>query len=67
MKQINRLKNGKAHGEDMILNEFLKYSTNSLMNTIVKLFNIVLESGIVPTEWTIIRPLARRRETPMIL
>ena len=24
LKQINRLKNGKAHGEDMIINEFLK-------------------------------------------
>ena len=66
LKQINRLKNGKAHGEDLILNEFLKYSTNSLMNTIVKLFNIVLENGIVPTEWTVglIRPLYKKKGNP---
>ena len=41
-------------------------STNSLKNTIVKSFNIVLESGIVPTEWTVglIRPLYKKKGNP---
>ena len=45
---------------------FLNIATNSLMNTIVKLFNIVLENGIVPTEWTVglIRPLYKKKGNP---
>ena len=65
-RQINRLKNGKAHGDDLVLNEFLKCSTKSVLSVIVRLFNIVLESGIVPSEWTIglIHPLYKKKGNP---
>ena len=64
--QVKRLKNGKAHGVDLILNEFLKNSSGRLLSCIVKLFNIVLNSGIVPTDWTIglIRPLYKKKGNP---
>ena len=64
--QLKRLKNGKAHGEDLLPNEFLKHSTNSLLKFILELFNAVFESGIVPTDWTIglIRPIYKKKGNP---
>ena len=52
-KQIKRLKNDKAAGIDNILNEFLKASPEKLITVITKLFNIVLDSGMIPKEWSI--------------
>jgi len=43
---IKKLKNNKACGIDNIINEFLKHCPNSVVMVIVKLFNIVLESGL---------------------
>ena len=64
--QIRRLKNNKACGIDGIRNEFLKHSPNLLVKCITKTFNLVLESGIVPTDWTIglIRPLFKGKGSP---
>ena len=64
--QVKRLKNGKAHGVDQILNEFLKNSSGRLLSCIVLLFNIVFDSGVVPTDWTIglIRPLYKKKGDP---
>jgi hypothetical protein len=45
------LKNNKACGGDMILNEFLKHAADKLMPVFVKIFNIIFESGIVPDSW----------------
>ena len=49
---INKLKNAKACGKDLIRNEFLK-SSLEMRRVIVDLFNIVLDSGIVPSKWYI--------------
>jgi hypothetical protein len=46
------LKNNKACGGDMILNEFLKHAADKLMPVFVKIFNIIFESGIVPDSWS---------------
>ena len=43
---IENLKNNKAAGEDVIINEFLKTTSDTLINVYVKLFNIVLNTGI---------------------
>ena len=50
----------------MIINEFFKFSTKPLLSIIVKLFNVVLESGIVPMDWTIglICPLYKKKGNP---
>ena len=45
------MKNGKCSGEDDILNEFLKNSSHRCLELYVKLFNLVLETGIVPDDW----------------
>ena len=42
------MKNNKACGGDLILNEFLKHATVKLMPVFVRIFNIAFHSGIVP-------------------
>jgi hypothetical protein len=50
---LKRLKNNKAASDDLILNEMLKYSTDTLIPTLGKLFNHVMSSGIMPKCWNI--------------
>ena len=45
------LKLGKAPGLDRISNEMIKYSFDFLKNCHVKLFNLILKTGIVPRIW----------------
>ena len=52
-KHIYSLKINKSPGSDHILNEFIKNCPDNLIYVIVLLFNIVLESGIIPTDWTV--------------
>ena len=40
-KVVKRLKNGKACGEDKILNEMITAFSESHMNVVTKIFNIV--------------------------
>lgn len=51
-KVIKNLKNNKACGMDNILNEHIKATANILMDRYVELFNNVLTSGVIPSEWT---------------
>ena len=57
------LKNNKSPGIDNILNEFIKHCPNELISVIVKLFNVILDSGITPSDWTIgiIKPLYKNK------
>ena len=48
---IKILKLGRAPGLDRILNEMIKYSFDFLKNCYVKLFNLILKTGIVPRIW----------------
>ena len=50
-KAIANLKNGKSAGDDRILNEYLKTSIDKLMPIYLKLFNIILDTGIIPENW----------------
>ena len=52
-KNINNLKNNKSAGGDYIINEFLKNLPLTLIELIVKLFNLILRTGHVPEEWGI--------------
>ena len=63
IKHISSLKNNKCPGIDNILNEFLKYCPEELIPVIVKFFNIVLDSGIIPDDWItgIIKPLYKNK------
>ena len=53
MAIVKKLKNNKAHGIDNIINEFLKNCPEYVMVAVVQLFNLVLNTGIIPTDWSI--------------
>ena len=53
LKAIRKLKNNKACGFDLILNEFLKSSSSKLCNILTMLFNLVLSSGKIPDDWSV--------------
>ena len=52
---VRTLKNNKSSGNDQVLNEFLKYSPPKIIDMIVRLFNVILDTGY----WSvgIIKPL----------
>jgi hypothetical protein len=60
---IRKLKNNKSCGSDMILNEFIKNSCLQLITVYVKLFNVVLDTGVIPSSWTegIIIPIFKNK------
>ena len=45
---MHKLKNNKACGLDLILNEFLKHCGDCMISVYVKLFNVILKSGHIP-------------------
>ena len=63
VKLTRKLKNGKASGIDNILNEFIKCSPPEMLKLICSLFNLILDTGIVPASWTIglITPIYKRK------
>ena len=65
-KAVNSLKNNKSPGFDKIMNEHMK-STFNLMNPIIlRLFNVILDTGIVPECWTVgnIKPIYKNKGNP---
>ena len=64
--QLTKLKNGKAAGVDMIINEFIKNSPPEMLTLLVKFFNLILETGIIPADWTvgIIIPIYKKKGSP---
>lgn len=60
---IKSLKNGKASGDDEIVNEFIKSSIANMLPIYVKLFNIVLDTGLIPDTWLsgIIKPIYKNK------
>ena len=60
---IKKLKTNKAYGVDLVINEFLKVSTEKMLTIYTKLFNVVLLTGIIPNDWTIgvIKPIYKNK------
>ena len=50
---IKNLKNDKSEGIDLIKKEYIKSCPVEVIHLAVSLFNLVLRTGIVPTEWSI--------------
>lgn len=62
-KIIKKLKSNKACGVDNVSNEFLKNCPDTVISLIVGIFNLVLKTGVVPTDWCvgIIQPLYKNK------
>jgi hypothetical protein len=45
------LKKGKSAGPDRILNEVIKYTNPVIINSYMKIFNVILKTGIYPKSW----------------
>lgn len=60
---IKCLKNNKACGFDSVLNEHIKSTCNTLCPLYEKMFNIVLNTGILPESWTLglIKPIYKQK------
>ena len=52
---IKNLKSGKSPGQDLILNEFIKSSSSTLLTISTKLFNKILFSGEIPEAWNLVQ------------
>ena len=64
-KIAKTLKNNKAHGVDDIINEHIKTTLPSMKHIYVKLFNLILNTSIIPESWTIgiINPIYKNKGT----
>lgn len=66
-KAINHLHNGKSSGIDNIKNEHIKSTSDVMLPIYRKLFNIILDSGIIPESWSIgiIKPIYKNKGDPL--
>ena len=51
-KNLFSLHNGKSSGPDGILNELLKVETDTTLLCIMRLFNLIINSETVPSQWS---------------
>jgi hypothetical protein len=63
IKLCKSLKNNKACGNDLIVNEFIKNSPDEFYTLMEKYFNLILNNGHVPSEWCIglIQPVFKKK------
>ena len=50
---IKKLKNNKACGDDFIIYEYIKCTSDQFIDIYVKLFNLIFQTGIVPKSWVL--------------
>ena len=50
-KAIFDLKKGKSASPDRILNEVIKYTKSVMINSYMKIFNVILKTEIYPKSW----------------
>lgn len=53
LNNIKSLKNNKSEAGDYIKNEYLKNCPHSVIKLMVRIFNLILQTGHVPFEWCI--------------
>ena len=65
-KCIKLLKNNKAPGIDHIINEYIKHTSTRMIHIYVDIFNIILNTGKIPTNWSkgIIIPIYKNKGDP---
>ena len=63
LKCIKSLKNNKVCGNDDIINEYIKNTSNIIMSLYNSFFNLILETGMLPDAWLeeFIRPIYKHK------
>ena len=63
---INGLKKNKSCGKDQIINEYFKATSSLIIPLITNLFNLILNSGSIPSDWGIgiIKPIYKNKDDP---
>ena len=62
------MKNNKSPGIDDVVNEQIKSTITYMMPIYIKLFNIVLDTGIIPENWSMgtIKPIVKNKGDPKL-
>ena len=62
------MKNNKSPGIDDVVNEEIKSTITYMMPIYIKLFNIVLDTGIIPENWSVgtIKPIFKNKADPKL-
>lgn len=68
LSNIKTLKNNKAAGFDSVINEHIKSTAHILLPVYTKLFNLILDSCVIPESWTIgiIQPIFKNKGNPKL-
>ena len=53
IKCIQKLKNNNSGGEDAIINEYIKTTSNQFIEIYEKLFNLIFDTGFIPESWVV--------------
>ena len=66
LKNVKLLKNNKVSDIDNIVNEHIKSTAYLLLPIYCKLFNVILDTGIIPQSWSIgiIKPIYKNKGDP---
>ena len=67
LKCIRNLKNAKSPGSDDVLNEYIKCTNHLLMPLYTLLFNVILETRIMPSKWVegVVIPIFKNKGDPL--
>ena len=65
-KNISDLNNNKSEGLDFVKNEYIKNCPPTVVELIVKIFNLILRTGHVPYDWSVglIVPIFKKKGSP---
>ena len=53
LQAVRKLKNEKSPGIDFVINEYIKTSIDTFLPVYESLFNLILDTGIFPSKWSI--------------
>ena len=67
LQGLRNLKNNKACGEDRVINEYIKSTSNILVHIYEELFNLIFDTGILPDVWLLgnIKPIYKNKGNPL--
>ena len=67
LRCIKKLKNNKACGEDYVVNEYIKSTSELFLPTYEKIFNAIFNSGVMPDIWLVgnIKPIYKNKGNPL--